>query len=56
MILSPCIHKIHYTHGEGGEGMVVALVEGGMFSLELDHVFIEVDMMMDKVDGIVGCK
>ena len=36
-------------------GMLVASVEGQMSSLDLDCVFVEGDMMRNKVDGLVGC-
>ena len=38
------------------EESVVGLVDGTMFSTDLDHVFIEVDTMSNKVDGVVGCE
>ena len=36
--------------------MVVDSVEGCVFSLEVYHVFVEGDMMSNKVDGFLGCE
>ena len=42
------------TTGEGVVGMLVDSVEGEMFSLDLDSLFVEGYIMSNKVNAIVG--
>ena len=44
------------TTGEGVVVIVVASLEGSIFLLGVDCLFVEGDMMMNKVDGLVGCE
>ena len=44
------------TTGEGVVVIVVASLEGSIFLLGIDCLFVEGDMMMNKVDGLVGCE
>ena len=44
------------TTGEYVVGMLLTSVEAAMFSLDMDRVFVEGDIMRNKFDGLVGCK